>query len=825
MPNSCTAAGSADAAPALAALMSGEAAWRELEVEGRRYRCVWRELSGGTAGEGFLLGIERPGYGDRLLDLSRLVLLSLLLLALPLPLLALPRLVIPGRRAPLGFQQRFLFIYLALGLLPLLLAGTFVNRLSREWLAENAQTQTREGLAAAGKQLQGLLAEQARALAGSDYIADLLASRLGEARPLGPYGVRQGMLFSGDGELMLDETLSDLDADEAGLLIATARSSPLVVMQHEGDVFLGTVVPVDLSGMGEQAPPPAAAGAGPEAPPRDGFFFYRQRVDVDLIAGLAEIVQGEITLQLAGETVLASHPERVFSGETPQLVSPRVMERLRTHPGNTSLHTEAGSRLSWTGMLRLPTLVLAAGPSGLDLGSVPASISVQFPARERDFVRQRERTVLFLAGLATLIFLTAMLLALALTWKIFDPVRVLVAATRRLAAGDYGAPLPEPGRDEVGTLSASFGAMRDDLRAAQLTLAERERFLSHLLEKVPVGVAVFDAAEAPVTVNPAAEAILADFFAGGEDGDAPMLAPTAIAALAPRLLADFRSRLPRGEGAAEIPSWDGRRTLRGRLAPLALPGGSSDTLVVFEDVTEFLANKRLALNAQLARQVAHEVKNPLTPIQLSIQFLQQAWRDGAEDLDGILESTVAQVLEQVALLRSIATEFSLLGRPESLECAPVDWSAVVREVIDRYRPSGSADAGPAVDEAGGPPPPVLAHAESLAKVMGNLMENSVQARGDAASLALRLRWRTTPDAVVLIWADNGPGLAPDVADRLFNLYFSTKSQGSGLGLSICRNLLEKMNGRIALRNRDDGDTGAEAELSLPRADAGPPEDR
>lgn len=805
---------SRDSQDVVEALMSGERDWGLVQAGGERHLCLWRDDGGvSEPGSGFLLGVRLSTPGDRLLDFSRLILLDLLLLgALGAIGLAASALVRRRRAYRLGFQERFLVVSLVLGLLPLLLAGTFIDRLSREWLAEGARADTRDGLEAAGEQLQGLLAEQARALAGSDYIAGLLDSRFAGDRPLGPYSSRQAMIFDADGELLLDETLSDLDAEEAALLLAKARASSLVLMRDEAGLYLGTLIPVDLAtaAPGLDAADPAGALHGPAVRERQGHFFYRQRVTTDLIVGLGEVVQGEATLYLHGEAVLASHPEHIFTGRTPLLLSTRVLDDLGASPGGLHLRSAPGNPHAWTGLLTLPTLHNAADDRVLTAGQVPGALAVGFSARVRDVTGQRERTVLFLAGLATLIFLTATLLALVLTWKIFDPLRVLVDATRRLAGGDFAAPLPESGGDEVGVLSASFGTMRDELSDTQRTLAERERFLARLLERVPVGVAVFDEGDELVTVNPAARGIIDDYFAeaaGNSDERARLL------------LAGFRREAAGDEGAAELAAPDGRRTLRGRLAPLRLPEGRVDRMLVFEDVTEFLDNKRLALNAQLARQVAHEVKNPLTPIQLSVQFLRQAFRDGAGNLDEIVESTVRQVLEQVELLRSIATEFSLLGRPEDLDVAPLSFPELVDEVVARYRPAETG-AGPRVVRAEREVPSVLAHAESLAKVVANLMENSLQAADGTAELELGVAWRVEDESVTLVWTDNGPGLAPEVADRLFDLYFSTKSQGTGLGLPICRNLLARMNGDISLRNREDAD-GAQVEVTLPRADARP----
>ncbi len=782
----------------------------EIKAGDHQWRCLWRPAPPGHGNdvEGYLLGVQAPGVGDWLLDLSRLILLNLLMLAAIGLLVGVGRLPWRRRVQLPGFQERFLLLSFLLGLLPLVMAGTFIDRLSREWLADDAREQSRVGLDTAREQLQGLLAEQARALAASDYISDLLASRFAGSRPLGPFATRQAMVFSADGELLLDETLSNLDDDEATLVLDVARSTSLVMMRDAQGTYLGTVIPVSLNTTPSLADAEGITAdlAGPGDRPRDGYFFYRQRIDTDLLAGLAEVVQGEVVLYVEGEAVLASHPDHVFSGLTHLMLPPRAMSALQQRSGG-SLLVPAGPRdLSWQGLLALPSLV-NSDDDHLHVGRLPAVLTTAFPARGRDFASQRERTVLFLAGLATLIFLLATVLGLSLAWRIFDPVRVLVHATHRLAAGDYAAPLPESTDDELGKLGAAFGAMRDDLQETQSALAERERFLASLLDSVPVGVVVFGVADQVVSLNPAAETMLDGFFAdttGTTDDRASLLR------------AGFLRVLPAGEGEAELTTPGGDKTLRGRLAPLTLPDGRRDQMIVFEDITEFLATKRLAINAQLARQVAHEVKNPLTPIQLSVQFLQQAWRDNAEGMDEIVESTTRQVLEQVELLRSIATEFSLLGRPETLTLEPCDFRQQVHATLDRYRGASSLQ----LQERDCELPLVAAHGESLAKVLGNLMENSLQAVGDPQNLVLELDWSVTDRVVTLIWRDNGPGLADEVADRLFDLYFSTKSHGTGLGLPICRNLLSRMDGLITLRNREDI-SGAEATVTLRRIDAPP----
>jgi signal transduction histidine kinase len=715
-----------------------------------------------------------------------------------------------------GFQERFLAGYLLLGLVLLLVVGTSVDKVGHDRVRSEARAQTGSGLDQAVEQLRGLLVEQARSLAGSEYIFDLLNNELAGQRPAGPGGVRQGMVFGPDGNLMLDETLSDLDETQASALLEAGREAPLIVVRDEGDLYVGTVIPLDLEGFFESAEMGGGNDLGHSSMGGHGFFFYRQILDANLLGSLADLVHGQVMVRFDGIPELASQPASVFSGQAPLLAEPSVMGPLLDHPGGKGVFAAAGRPFAFTGAQPLPAF--GRTPTE-DFGprSVPAVLTIDFPDREREYIAQRRGTVLFLTGLANLILLTALLLALLMSWNIFRPLRLLLTATRSLAQGDFGAPLPEPGSDEIGRLAGAFSLMRDDLQGARDKLAARERFLATVLDRVTVGVAVLDAQGEIVTLNPPGRQILAGFLPHEEDRQAVHW-----------LLEGFRSLAAGADRVGgEMVSADGRRSLRGAMAPLDLPDGRTDTMLVFEDITEFLDNKKMAINAELARQVAHEIKNPLTPIQLSVQLLGQAWRDKHPQLDRIVNETVERVLGQVTLLRSIAAEFSLLGRPGELETEAVDLEELVTGVLAGYGvgPAGepadetlASAAGinvPQVDLAAGPVPRVMAHLESLQKILGNLMQNSLDAARADERLAIGVAWRESAGHVTLIWTDNGSGLPAEVADRLFDPYFSTKSKGTGLGLAICRNLADKMGGTITLGNRTDG-PGAIAELTLPR---------
>lgn len=796
------------------ALKSGQREWAILRQGNDNWLCRWNPLKADTArlpGEGFLLGLRRSSIQDNLLDLSRLMLVNLFLLFLLYAMVQLfyglasrghistPNGDIPGRWLP-GFQERFLSGYLILGFLLLLVVGTSVDRVGHDRVRVDSRQQTRQGLVQAVTQLRSLLVEQARSFAASDYLNKMLQGEFSDERMVGSQAHRQGMVFYADGTLILDETLSDLNEQEALDLLAAGRSNPLILIREEQNVFVATVIPIDV----EVGPEDTEENEG-DPDPRDGFFLYRQRLESDLLEGLADLVQGQATLRIDGQPFLASHPGPIFAGHTSLLAAPRIMASLLDHPDGPGVFSRSGRPFAFTGSQPLP--VFARDQKGnLSEQPIPGVLTLSFPDREQQFVDQRRKTVLFLAGLANLILLTALLLALGMSWNLFRPLRVLLDATRSLAQGDFDAPLPDAGKDEVGRLTEAFGLMRAELHGARESLAAREQFLTTVLDQVTVGVAVLDGSGQVVALNPAGRHILTDFQ--------PELSEEDGARALRELFEDQARGNPRWGG--ELRSVAGHSTLRGAMAPLQLPDGNSDTMLVFEDITEFLQTKKMAINAELARQVAHEIKNPLTPIQLSIQLLDQAWRDQHPQLDSIVTETVSRVLAQVDLLRTIASEFSLLGRPGQLELEPLDLPEVVGQVVDRYLAGTfDEDQGFKVHLASQEVPLIAGEPNALQKILGNLMQNSLDAARQDVPLVIDIGWDVSDSQVTLIWRDNGQGLQAEVADRLFDPYFSTKSKGTGLGLAICRNLADRMGGVMTLDNRRDG-PGARATLTLPR---------
>ncbi len=782
----------------VAQLRAGRREWAVIPVGGHDWLCRWTFVPAAAArapGEGFLIGIERPTFGDTMLDASRMILIDVLVFVMLGALVRFRRVVSPRGWQP-GFQEKFLAGYLLLGLVLLLMVGLSVDRVGYERVRAEARQQARDGLTMALQQLGGLLSDQARELADSGRLDDALRGSAADA-PVDA-DLRRAVLFAGDGSVLFDGSSIPLAPAEAAALLEAARSSPALLVREGGDVYAGVMVPVALGRGGGDRSSAAGVDAGHGGVMNNGLLLYRQRIDGTLVAGLSDLLQGEVTLSLDGRPRLTSHPEELFEGTRPPLVDAGLMATLFDHPQGPGLSSPAGRPFACDAGQPLPAFA-RGGDGGLVRLVAPAVLGVSFPGREREFAAQRRANLLFLAGLANLILLTALLLAALMSWNLSRPLRVLMGATHSLAQGDYAAPLPAAGHDEVGRLASAFGDMRAQLQHARDDLAARERFLATVLERVPVGVAVLSGGGEPLVINPAGLAILGKSWPGE---------PVAVAA---RRLRDGLG--PRGRGlapaAGELAGGDGRSTLRGAVAPLDEAATAGDLMIVFEDISEFLATKKLALNAELARQVAHEIKNPLTPIQLSVQLLGQAWRDRHPQLERIVPETVDRVLDQVNLLRRIASEFSLLGRPDELALRPLDLPTVVARVVDGYAGSGVVVQGAAPGDL----PLVLAHEESLQKILGNLMQNSLDAARPGVPPLIELLWSRAGDRVQLRWRDNGVGLGADVAARLFEPYFSTKSKGTGLGLAICRSLAERMGGNISLAGREDG-PGAEAALDL-----------
>ena len=215
---------------------------------------------------------------------------------------------------------------------------------------------------------------------------------------------------------------------------------------------------------------------------------------------------------------------------------------------------------------------------------------------------------------------------------------------------------------------------------------------------------------------------------------------------------------------------------------------------------------------EMARQIAHEVKNPLTPIKLSAQLMQRAYKAESEEFDSIFTSGIDTVIQQTEILRQIASEFSSFGRAIDLKRENIEIEEFITGVIAGYRGVENIS----IQYAGGYGT-LVADPEALRKILVNLVENALEAISDGGDIVVAHKIRGSE--VVISVSDTGTGLSDDIAEKLFEPYFSTKTNGTGLGLAICQSLAHEMDGEIELRNRDDVQ-GVKAVVTLPAAKAG-----
>ncbi len=413
------------------------------------------------------------------------------------------------------------------------------------------------------------------------------------------------------------------------------------------------------------------------------------------------------------------------------------------------------------------------------------------PARGGEFALDARRE-----DLGVLVLFATMLGALAAIWSsglaarsLARPVGALREAALALAAGGESPRLGAAPASEFAPVYRAFSRMADDLAASRQALEAAQRRTAAVLQNVASGVVGVLQEETVSLANPRADALL-----GFPVRDTTLASwPAPHAALVLRMRAFLASETD--EDAFDL-RLEGRE-LRARLT--RLPTGAVLTL---DDVTELASAQRVLAWGEMARQVAHEIKNPLTPIRLGVQHLRRAYRDGRGDFAEILETNVGRVLQEIDHLDEIARAFSRYGTAPSDRTAPVavDVAAVVHDVVQLER-LGDADPHgvPVLWHTDLPEVACLAVArrDELREVLINLLENARLAGARAVHVAAAM----SDGQVRITVRDDGSGIADDVLPRIFEPHFSTRTSGSGLGLAISRRLIEGWGGTISVTSR------------------------
>ncbi len=472
---------------------------------------------------------------------------------------------------------------------------------------------------------------------------------------------------------------------------------------------------------------------------------------------------------------------------------------------------------------------------------------------------------LTLSLIALLTMLVAVWAAMFSARRVVAPIRDLAEATRAVADGDYRKQIPVTSRDEIGFLVESFNEMTRRIHRAQTQIkraqqdAELQRAnLETVLTHLSSGVLSFDARGWLQTHNAAAGEILGVDLQAGSGRPLAWLAETRppLAPFADTLTRAFEQGQPEWQVQVALTANNRPRTLivRGSLLP-GVNGKRGGYVVVFDDVTALIQAQRDAAWGEVARRMAHEIKNPLTPIQLSAERIRHKFLKRVPDEEReTLDRATRTIVEQVESLKGLVNAFSDYARASGLRSGPVKLNDLVRDVAELYRGEAQVEeiaprarkARGAVVPLRGPDakskaltlhleleprlPVISADAGRLRQVLHNLLLNARDALAGRARPLVRLATHAVADDgshfVELRIEDNGPGFPDQMLGRLFEPYVTTKEKGTGLGLAVVKRIVEEHHGTIAAGNLPDGGAGVTIRLPVSQTGALPaPESR
>ena len=566
----------------------------------------------------------------------------------------------------------------------------------------------------------------------------------------------------------------------------------------------------------------------------------RVRTQMDASDAVLWSLDGRL-IATAGQSRFAMNPERPTAAQLKQVRSKLSLEIVEGLDENSSV---SNSRIKVLTLVPQNSLNLKDDPWVLQISQeLPATLvanalDVQSANREyqeralaRDGLRKMYIGTLTLSLIMAV--MAAVLIAVLLGNQLARPLLLLALGMRQVAAGDLSPKYTLQGKDELGGLTRSFAEMTQQLSDARSTV---ERSLDQLeaargnlqtiLDNLTAGVIVLNAGGIIHSSNPGATRVL----------KVPLAAHEKMSLLSLPNLQNFAvgvqeqfELLSADKDRHELDHWQKSFEIHAAGQGLdatsitlvargaILPDGMR--LLVFDDISEIVSAQRSQAWGEVARRLAHEIKNPLTPIQLSAERLERKLNGKLEESDQtVLSKSVKTIVDQVAAMKRLVNEFRDYARLPSAELNPLDLNGLIQDVMLLYaqEPSENATRAQVITDLDPTVPTIEGDAEQLRQVVHNLIQNAQDASEAHAKVTLTTRWSPARKRVKLTVSDEGPGFAPSILQRAFEPYVTTKSKGTGLGLAVVKKIADEHGARLDIANLvEDGVVkGAQVSLSF-----------
>ncbi len=560
--------------------------------------------------------------------------------------------------------------------------------------------------------------------------------------------------------------------------------------------------------------------AAADSPPRAHL------IEIYRVVGAGAAV--EYLVDVAAARLPAGHKrevsDRLAIEALPAAAAPRSIERLSD--GGELLHAAAVIR---RGDGRAAGIVVASDYMTGELASRSRRMTQAYENYNQLRVLKRPLTGVYLS----FFLMTTLLILVGSTWmglylakRITGPVQALAAAAREIGAGRLDQRVEPESNDEFGSLVEAFNTMASELassrrRVERSTIAlerkhieaeGRRRYIETILERISTGVVSVDAAGMVTTINGAAARLLSlDRQIVGQPAR-QVFDRTDLQPLGRLIAAAMRGTSETPTHEIAIPRDGQELHLAAVATPLAGDDGRSDGVaIVLDDVTPLIRAQKIAAWREVARRLAHEIKNPLTPIQLSAERMRRHFSTAPAPARALVDECTTTIVGEVESLKGLVDEFSQFARMPSPRTVLTDLAQLIGDTVALYN---GIFANVRIDQRFAPEVPLVRlDPEQIRRVVINLIDNAIEAMERRGEIVVETQLDKPNGLVRVVVADNGPGIPPAERDKLFLPYYSTKRRGSGLGLAIVRRIIAEHGGSIDVG--DNTPRGTRFTIELP----------